>query len=106
MATARDVGSGSLRYHRIVAKFGSNVLTAGTDRLNLDVIRHLVGQVASLHAQSTDVIVVTSGAIAAGRYLLRDRRERKDMPYKQVLAAVGQSDLMQTYRDVFGEHGH
>src|SRR5881397_3651858 len=104
-ATGRDAGSAPLRYQRIVAKFGTNVLTAGTDRLNRDVIRHLVGQVAKLHAQSVDVIVVTSGAIAAGRYVLRDRRERKDMPYKQVLAAVGQSDLMQTYREIFSHHG-
>ena len=105
-ATAGDAAGGPpLRYRRIVAKFGTNVLTAGTDRLNPDVIRHLVGQVAKLHAQSADVIVVTSGAIAAGRYLLRDRRERKDMPYRQVLAAVGQSDLMQTYREIFGQHG-
>src|SRR5437773_1372512 len=104
--TAGDAaGRPPLRYRRIVAKFGTNVLTAGTDRLNRDVIRHLVGQVAKLHAQSVDVIVVTSGAIAAGRYLLRDRRERKDMPYRQVLAAVGQSDLMQTYREIFGQHG-
>src|SRR5437773_2975371 len=104
--TAGDAaGRPPLRYRRIVAKFGTNVLTAGTDRLNPDVIRHLVGQVAKLHAQSADVIVVTSGAIAAGRYLLRDRRERKDMPYRQVLAAVGQSDLMQTYREIFGQHG-
>ncbi|TMG07271.1 MAG: glutamate 5-kinase [Chloroflexi bacterium] len=104
-ATGRDAGSAPLRYQRIVAKFGTNVLTAGTDRLDIEVIRHLVGQVATLHAQSADVIVVTSGAIAAGRYLLRDRRERKDMPYKQVLAAVGQSDLMQTYREIFSHHG-
>jgi glutamate 5-kinase len=104
-ATAGNTGGAPPRYHRIVAKFGTNVLTAGSDRLDLDVIRHLGGQVSALHAQSAEVIVVTSGAIAAGRFLLRDRRERKDMPYRQVLAAVGQSDLMQTYRDIFGEHG-
>jgi glutamate 5-kinase len=104
-ATAGNTGGAPPGYHRIVAKFGTNVLTAGSDRLDLDVIRHLGGQVSALHAQSAEVIVVTSGAIAAGRFLLRDRRERKDMPYRQVLAAVGQSDLMQTYRDIFGEHG-
>jgi glutamate 5-kinase len=104
-AQTAEPGTPALRYHRIVAKFGTNVLTADTDRLNVEVISHLVGQVAKLHTRSADVIVVTSGAIAAGRYLLRDRRERKDMPYRQVLAAVGQSDLMQTYREIFGEHG-
>ncbi len=94
-----------LRYHRIVAKFGSNVLTAGTDRLNSEVMTALVGQVAVLHAKGAEVIVVTSGAIAAGRYRLGARRERKDMPFRQVLAAVGQSDLMQAYQELFGDHG-
>lgn len=98
-------GGSRLRYERIVAKFGTNVLTAGSDRLNLDVIAHLVEQVGALHSRSAEVIVVTSGAIAAGRFVLRDRRERKDMPYRQVLAAVGQSDLMQTYREAFSRHG-
>src|SRR3989449_8033583 len=104
-ATGRAAGSIPLRSWGIVAKFGTFVFSGAPARLDIEVIRYLVGQVATLHAQSADVIVVTSGAIAAGRYLLRDRRERKDMPYKQVLAAVGQSDLMQTYREIFSHHG-
>jgi glutamate 5-kinase len=93
-----------LRYERIVAKFGSNVLTGGRDRLDRDVIAELTAQVASLHRAGAEVIVVTSGAIAAGRYRLGGRKERKDMPFRQVLAAVGQSDLMQLYQELFGEH--
>src|SRR5687768_12314989 len=94
-----------LRYRRIVAKLGSNVLTAGTDRLNNEVMASLTSQVASLHASGAEIIVVTSGAIAAGRYRLHGRKERKDMPFRQVLAAVGQSDLMQAYQELFGHHG-
>ncbi len=48
---------------------------------------------------------MTSGAIAAGRYRLGPRKERKDMPFRQVLAAVGQSDLMQAYQELFSRHG-
>ncbi len=95
----------SLRYHRVVAKFGTNVLTAGADSLNADVMEALVGQVAALHAAGAEIIVVTSGAIAAGRYRLGPKRERKDMPFRQVLAAVGQSDLMHAYQQLFGSHG-
>src|SRR3990172_999188 len=97
-------GEAPLRYRRIVAKFGTNVLTAGTDRLDLEVMSGLVGQVARLHKRGADVIVVTSGAIAAGRHRLGIQRERKDIPFRQVLAAVGQSDLMQAYQELFAWH--
>lgn len=97
-----------LKYHRIVAKFGTNVLTAGTDRLNLELMSSLVAQVADLHKRSAQVLVVTSGAIAAGRHRLGlhdAKKDRKDIPFRQVLAAVGQSDLMQTYQEMFSRHG-
>jgi len=94
----------SLRYRRIVVKFGSNVLTGGTDRLHNDVMAALTAQVAALHETGAQVIVVTSGAIAAGRFRLGGRKERKDMPFRQVLAAVGQIDLMQAYQELFSRH--
>jgi len=97
-------GEGDLRYRRVIAKFGTNVLTAGTDRLNLETMSTLVGQVACLHRQGADVIVVTSGAIAAGRHRLGAPRRRRDMPFRQVLAAVGQSHLMHSYDELFARH--
>ena len=92
-------------YHRIIAKLGTNLLTAGTDRLNLEVMASLVGQVARLHQQGVEVIIVSSGAIAAGRHQLGTIKERKDIPFKQVLASVGQSSLMHAYGQLFGWHG-
>ena len=110
---AKDAGSvrkvakagAPLRYRRIVAKFGTNVLTAGGDRLDGAVMAGLVGQVACLRERGAEVIVVTSGAIAAGRHRLGGGRDRKDMPYRQVLAAIGQGDLMQVYQQLFAGHG-
>ena len=93
-----------LHYRRIVAKLGTNVLTAGTDRLNLETMATLVGQVARLHNQGAQVIIVTSGAIAAGRHRLGIAGERKDIPFRQVLASVGQSYLMQAYDELFARH--
>jgi len=93
-----------LKYHRIVAKFGTNVLTAGRARLDLGVMAALVGQVAGLHDRGAEVIVVTSGAIAAGRHRLGLRGEKRDLPHRQVLAAVGQTDLMQAYQELFAWH--
>ena len=100
----RQSSQEGLRYRRIVAKLGTNVLTAGTDRLDLEVMAALVGQVARLHKAGAAVLVVTSGAIAAGRHRLGVSRDRKGMPFRQMLAAVGQSDLMQAYQELFAWH--
>lgn len=104
----KPLSEGELKYRRIVAKFGTNVLTAGTDRLDTELMSSLVGQVAELRKRGAEVLVVTSGAIAAGRHRLGlhdPKKDRKDMPFRQVLAAVGQSDLMQTYQELFARHG-
>jgi glutamate 5-kinase len=102
----------SLKYSRIVAKFGTNILTAGTERIDLEVMAALVSQVARLQAMGAEVVVVTSGAIAAGRHRLAMARATKAAPggqaglaFRQVLAAVGQSDLMQAYQELFETHG-
>ncbi len=100
-------GSGSdapCAYRRIVAKFGTSLLTASTERLDLEVMSALVGQVARLRREGIEVIVVTSGAIAAGRHRLNLTEERKDIPFRQVLASVGQSHLMHSYDQLFAWH--
>jgi glutamate 5-kinase len=93
------------RYKRVIAKIGTNVLTSGGDTLDLDHIRTLVDQAAGLHAAGIDVIIVTSGAVAAGRSRLAITRTRRDIPFRQVLAAVGQGQLMQAYDQLFAGHG-
>src|SRR5437660_11733703 len=100
LVTRRDSSKkaeGELRYRRIVAKFGTNLLTAGTDRLDLEMMASLVGQVARLVRRGARVTIVTSGAVAAGRHRLGPRRElRRGVVWKQVLASIGQSYLMQS----------
>lgn len=92
-------------YRRLVIKFGTNLLTAGTRHLDLQRMSDLVEQVARLHQEKREVIIVSSGAIAAGREKLGlDDRSRRDVPFKQTLAAVGQGCLMHTYEQLFGEH--
>ena len=103
-ASRKERGDG-LRYRRIVAKVGTNLLTAGSDRLDLDTMSSLVAQVARLHADGAEVILVTSGAIAAGRQRLGHVHGRRDIPIRQVLAAVGQSHLMQSYDQLFAARG-
>ncbi len=92
-------------YRRIVVKLGTNVLTAGTERLDLEVMAALVGQMARLHRGGLELIVVSSGAVAAGRQKLGLTHESRGVPFRQVLASVGQSRLMQAYDQLFGGHG-
>lgn len=99
------MGRDSVKYQRTVAKFGTNLLTAGSDRLDLDVMSTLVGQVAKLHKQGLEVIVVTSGSITVGRQKLSISGEMKDIPCRQAMAAVGQHALMQSYEQLFAWHG-
>jgi len=93
-----------MNYHRIVVKLGTNLLTAGSDRLNLETMASLAGQIARLHKEGLAVVVVTSGAIAAGRHRLSITKEQKEVTSKQVLAAVGQSRLMDAYERLFSWH--
>jgi glutamate 5-kinase len=94
----------SLSYKRIVVKFGTNLLTAGGNCLDKVIMSSLVSQVASLHHKGLELIVVSSGAIAAGRYKLGIAKELKGIPYKQVLASMGQSRLMNVYEQLFEQY--
>ncbi|MFC1966861.1 glutamate 5-kinase [Chloroflexota bacterium] len=94
----------ALPYHRIVAKFGTSLLTGGSDHLNQEIMSTLVDQVAQLQKQGLELLVVSSGAIAAGRHKLGFISERRGIPFKQVLASVGQSWLMNVYEQLFARH--
>ncbi len=93
-----------LPYHRIVIKFGTRLLTGGSDHLEPGTMSGLVAQVARLHEQGLEPLIVSSGAIASGRYKLGLTRTIKGIPFKQVLASVGQSRLMNVYEQLFGEY--
>jgi glutamate 5-kinase len=93
-----------MRYRRLVAKFGTNLLTGGTGRLDSSIMSSLAEQVAQLHQEGHEIIIVSSGAVAAGRQKLGLAKEQKNVPFKQVLASVGQSQLMNAYEQLFNKH--
>ncbi|MGE3074968.1 MAG: glutamate 5-kinase [Dehalococcoidia bacterium] len=93
-----------MKYRRIVAKFGTSLLTAGSDRLDLQAMAQLVGQVVRLRAQGCEVVVISSGAQAAGRHRLRGRLPAGRTPSRQAFASVGQSHLMQSWDELFDWH--
>ena len=94
-----------MQYKRIVIKLGTNLITGGSGSLDLKIMADLAGQVAKLHHSGHELIIVSSGAVAAGRDLLGIKNKRKDIPFTQVMASVGQNRLMNVYYGLFLEHG-
>ncbi len=99
---ARATRPAGLPYRRIVVKMGTRLLTGGGNHLDLETMTGLVTQIARLHEQGVEVVLVSSGAIASGRQHLGKTKAGKGIPFKQVLAAVGQSRLMNVYEQLFG----
>lgn len=99
MTTAHATTNAPVR--RMVVKLGTNVLTAGTDYLHRPRIVELVRQIAAARADGVEIVLVSSGAVAAGRERLKFPARRRDLPLKQLLAAVGQSRLMHLYEQIF-----
>jgi glutamate 5-kinase len=86
---------------RVVVKVGSAVL-ATRDGLNGEAINRLADQLAELSDRGLDVVLVSSGAVAAGRQRIFERtrkkhRNGKDMVSRQAASAVGQGRLMHVY---------
>jgi glutamate 5-kinase len=101
--TSHQSESRDPEYRRVVVKVGSNLLTGGSDRLDAHAMAGLVQQVAVVRRYGVQVVVVSSGAVAAGRHRLGDTesRGRRDLPTKQALAAIGQSRLMSVWDELF-----
>ena len=92
-------------YRRIVVKLGTGVLTRGTPFLNQPQMVELTRQIALLHHQEKELIVCTSGAQAAGRALLDFPDLPASLSSRQMLAAVGQSQLMLLWGRFFEIYG-
>ncbi|MEJ2383255.1 MAG: glutamate 5-kinase [Xanthomonadales bacterium] len=92
---------------RIVIKVGSQVLCDTEGRLDTPVVAQLVRQAGRLAADGWQVLLVSSGAVAAGKGVAGNALERIADPVarKQVLAATGQVRLMETYRALFAAEG-
>lgn len=90
---------------RVVIKVGSAVLTNGCS-MNFGVINNIAKEISFLHNSGREVILVSSGAVAAGRKRLNiiDTQDIT-LPEKQALAAIGQSNLMHMYDSAFTKHG-
>ncbi|MDB4582449.1 glutamate 5-kinase [Draconibacterium sp.] len=92
------------RYKKITVKIGSNVLAKADGTLNVSRIAHLVDQIAFLRKSGVEVVVVSSGAVAAGRAVLEPVKKTDAVSQRQLWAALGQVKLISRYSDFFNEH--
>ena len=93
------------RYKKITVKIGSNVLTKPDGTLNVSRIAHLVDQISYLRKNGIEVVVVSSGAVAAGKAVLDPLKKTDAVSKRQLWAALGQVKLISRYSDFFSEHG-
>lgn len=89
---------------RIVVKIGTAVISTPSGRLDLEQMNNLVTQMANLAKQGYQLLLVTSGAIAAGLERLGKEERPSAIPELQAAASVGQGLLLQQYTNLFGQH--
>jgi glutamate 5-kinase len=94
-----------MTYRRIVFKLGTTTLTGGTKKISPPRLVDLARQVSQLSHQKVQVVLVSSGAMAAGREVLGYPDLPGFIPAKQMLAAVGQPRLMALYEQYFAIYG-
>ena len=100
--------TGHRAWRRVVVKVGTNLLTSGSGRLSPEAIEAIAHQIADLRRSGIEVVLVTSGAVAAGQAMLNGRGgslPRHGIANRQVLASLGQSSLMAEYARCFEREG-
>ncbi|HOR40821.1 MAG TPA: glutamate 5-kinase [Paludibacteraceae bacterium] len=94
-----------LKFKKIAVKIGSNVLTQKDGTLDIPRIEKLVTQIAQLHKAGLEIILISSGAVAAGKSQLKVSKKIDPISARQLFSAVGQVTLMNHYHRLFSEHG-
>lgn len=91
---------------RIVIKVGSSTLAYPTGHLNLRKCQHLIEVMSDIKNSGREVVFVTSGAQGVGAAQAGLPCKPTDIPGKQAVAAIGQSELMTFYSETFGKYNH
>lgn len=92
-------------FNRITVKVGSNVITQKDGSLNEGRILRIVEDIAVLYKQGVEVLLISSGAVAAGRGNVTPSKKTNLIAARQVWAAIGQVKLMSSYQFLFGKYG-
>jgi glutamate 5-kinase len=92
------------KFRRIAIKVGSNVITGSDGSLNTGRMLRIVEEIAILWKQGHEVILITSGAVAAGRNDITPSKKTSIISARQIRAAIGQVKLMSNYQFLFGKY--
>lgn len=90
---------------KLVIKIGTNALTNDHGELDQGILQNLVAQIAELQNHAYQIILVTSGAVGAGKSHFKATSELSKIESRQVYASIGQISLMHTYQQLFAKHG-
>ena len=100
-----DVREGLKTAKRVVVKVGTSTITRPTGGANLVRMEEIAREIAGLADEGREMVLVTSGAIAAGMNRMGLKTRPKDVSKRQALAAVGQGVLMHLYETMFASYG-
>ena len=92
-------------YKKLVIKIGSNVLAREDGLPDLERMRQLTNEIAALKKEGRQIILVSSGAVAAGKSLVKVTAKYDVVSARQLLASVGQVQLINDYAGLFKAHG-
>lgn len=92
------------QHQRIIVKVGTNVLTRPDGSLDMTNISHLTDQIAALRKAGKEIVLVSSGAVGAGRSIFLATQNLNKVVQRQVCSAIGQVRLMEIYRQFFASH--
>ena len=90
---------------KIVIKIGSNTLAKADGTQNVEFMQNFARQCKNLIDMGKHVVVVSSGAQVSGVSTLKEWARKKDVHFRQALAAIGQVELMAQWRNAFGDYG-
>ena len=91
---------------KIVVKVGTKVITSKDRALDKERLEDIVRQICDIRDKGVDVLLVTSGAIGAGLWLLGLKKRPTDLSELQAIAAIGQNHLMHLYSEYFRKRGY
>src|SRR5687768_11671858 len=105
MSATKITPSAVAQAKRLVVKVGSSLVTNEGKGIDLDAVEQWARQLAALHGNGRQMVLVSSGAIAEGMARLGWPRRPNSMHELQAAAAVGQMGLVQAYEVAFARHG-
>ncbi len=94
-----------LRHKKIAVKVGSSVITRPDGTLDITRMSALTDQIAFLHKKGVEIILISSGAVASGRSVLKLSKKLDVVEQRQLFSTVGQAKLINHYWELFREHG-